>query len=765
MRKNYISIKFFTLFLTVFCTGFLTVNAQTTDTELLKLQLSKETSNSEKLKLLSRILRYETNFDSVLKYADIEFKIAEIEKNKTLKTEALYFKGTAFTRMYEYEKGGVEFRRAIQECDTIKDKLLLGNCYNGFANNLTCVNDYNLASEYYNKALHVFFELNDTARITGVYRNMGRQCVSFHLYETAASYYSYAFKLDSTAKDKYALGIDYFETGKSDYNQFLDLDSNALLKSSFDKLLIALEINQKEDTTKRTLTECCEQLMLAYMSYAQISQGANRTLFLDSAKYYYAKTEELKKRLSNTLNFTVLDITKANFKNIEGNSKEAKEDLLELERQFDLNPVKYNHNRAYLYKSIIDVLKTLGNYKEAVEYSEKFKDVEESTYNREFAVKSTKASAEAEYGELIRQREEAEKEQKMIQEEATKRQKMITFFFAVCIILAGLLAFIIWKGLHKKRKNNELLAKQKAEIWQKNNELKIQNQKIMAQRDEIMAQRDEIESQRSQLSEANSRITASIRYAQRIQTAAVPSEEMMNRIFGECMIFWRPLNIVSGDFYWATQTGDYKLVTAADCTGHGVPGAFMSMLGVSTLNDIAAQKNIENETITAAGILNELRDKIIAALRQSGPQRETQDGMDMALCIINSKTSELQYAGANRPLWFVRNYQLIEYKADRMPVGYHIRKNGLFTNHIIKIEQSDMVYMSSDGLSDQFGGGNGVSKFGTKQLKELLEKISPLNFTEQKKLLEDSIDGWRSANGTREAAPQLDDQILLGLKF
>ena len=191
----------------------------------------------------------------------------------------------------------------------------------------------------------------------------------------------------------------------------------------------------------------------------------------------------------------------------------------------------------------------------------------------------------------------------------------------------------------------------------------------------------------------------------------------------------------------------------------------MSMLGVSTLNDIAAQKNIENETITAAGILNELRDKIIAALRQSGPQRETQDGMDMALCIINSKTSELQYAGVNRPLWFVRNYQLIEYKADRMPVGYHIRKNGLFTNHIIKIEQGDMVYMSSDGLSDQFGGENGVSKFGTKQLKELLEKISPLNFTEQKKLLEDSIDGWRSANGTREAAPQLDDQILLGLKF
>ncbi|MBQ5541172.1 MAG: SpoIIE family protein phosphatase [Bacteroidales bacterium] len=675
--------------------------------------------------------------------------------------EMHFKKAKAHSEKYEYSLANDEFKAAIRTCDTVNNKRLLGDCYNSYANNLTRINDYNLASEYYNKALHVFFELNDTVKITDVYRNMGKQCVSFHLYETADSYYSYAFRLDSAANDKYALSLDFFQTGKSDYNQFLDLDSLELLLSGLNKVKTAHKLALKTDTTNLCIANCMEQLMLIYTNYASLSQGKERQKLLDSAKYFYAEAE----KLSGGKIPVILDICSANFKSIEGNSKEAKERLVELEKLFDQDPVKYNRYRAFLYRSMIWVLKTTGNYKEAVEYSEKFRDVEESTYNREFAVKSTKASAEAEYGELIRQREEAEQEQKMIQEEATKRQRMITCFFAVCIILAGLLAFIIWKGLHKKRKNNELLAKQKAEISQKNNELKQQNQKIMSQRDEIMAQRDEIESQRSQLSEANSRITASIRYAQRIQTAAVPSEEMMNKIFGDCMIFWRPLNIVSGDFYWATQTGEYKLVTAADCTGHGVPGAFMSMLGVSTLNDIAAQKNIESETITAAGILNELRDKIIAALRQSGPQRETQDGMDMALCIINRSKNELQYAGANRPLWYIKNGELIEYKADRMPVGFHIRKTGLFTNHIIQIEDGDTVYMSSDGIADQFGGETGVSKFGTKQLKELLVKISSLPFKSQKEVLEQSIDGWRAASNPENPAPQLDDQILLGLKF
>ncbi|MBQ5404330.1 MAG: SpoIIE family protein phosphatase [Bacteroidales bacterium] len=733
---------------------------------MLKQKVSVMSDSKEKLMYLDEISRAQRNLDSAVKYTNLESALAKKLSDNEYLAYAHFNMANALSANFNYERANAEYKKAVEACDSVKGKACLGDCYNYYANNLTRINDYNLASEYYNKALHLFFELSDTVKITGVYRNMGRQCVSFHLYETASSYYSYAFRLDSIAKDDYALALDFFQAGHSDYNQYLDLDSLDLLKSGFVKMKKALELAYKSDTLNRCTAGCLEQLMLMYTSYAaNIQNQAEKIKMLDSAKYFYSQALKFRKDYDFERDNITLEICSANFLNLEGKCEEAKRRLFELEKKFDANPLRYNRYRAYLYRSMIWVLKLSGHYKEAVDYSEKFKDVEEATYNREFAVKSTKASAEAEYGELIRQREDSEREQKIIQDETTKRQRMITCFFAICILLAALLAFIIWKGLVRKRKNNELLAKQKAEIWEKNNELKVQNQKIMSQRDEIMAQRDEIESQRSQLSEANTRITASIRYAQRIQTAAVPSMEMMTKIFGECMVFWRPLNIVSGDFYWATQAGKYKLITAADCTGHGVPGAFMSMLGISTLNDIAAQKNIESGAITAAGILNELREKIIAALRQSGPQRETQDGMDMAFCIIDAEKNELQYAGANRPLWHIRNSELTEYKADRMPVGFHIRKTGAFENHIISLESGDIVYMGSDGISDQFGGETSQSKFGTKQLKEFLIEISGYPFDKQKTMLEDKIDKWRGIGISENPAPQLDDQILIGLKF
>lgn len=740
--------------------------AQTNNLAEIKKSASNLSDNKEKLELLDKIASKENKLDSVLKYADLELKLAEKLGNPTKKGNAHYYKALAYSNSYNYDKSSEEFKAAIDIFSDSDDRFNLGNCYNSYANNLTKVNDYNQASEYYNKALHIFFEFNDTVNITDVYRNMGRQCVSFHLYETASSYYKEAFKLDSISNNEYSLSLDYYQIGKSDYNQYLDLDSLDLLKSGFVKMKIARDLALKTDSSQRCLMGCNEQLMLMYTNYAAAMNEPEKSKLLDSAKYYYAQADKLRQLLDPNKEHMTLQICYANFLNLEGKNDEASQILFDLEKKFDQNPLKYNRYRSYLYRSMIWILKGAGNYKEAVDYSEKFKDVEEATYNREFAVKSTKTSAESKYLELIKERKEDERSQQIMQEEKTKRQRLITGFFAICIALAILLVYIISKGLVRKRKNNELLAKQKAEIWDKNNELKNQNQKIMSQRDEILAQRDEIESQRSQLSEANTRITASIRYAQRIQTAAVPSAEMMEKLFGECMVFWRPLNIVSGDFYWATQTGNYKLITAADCTGHGVPGAFMSMLGVSTLNDIAAQKNIESGTITAAGILNELREKIIAALRQSGPQRETQDGMDMAFCIIDPETNTLQYSGANRPLWHVRNGQLTEYKADRMPVGYHIRKNGPFTNHVIQLEKGDSVYMGSDGISDQFGGGdNNQFKFGTKQLKELLVKISPLSFPEQKAAIEKAIDDWRASSDGQSSAPQLDDQILIGLKF
>lgn len=762
-KKNYKTIQIIAI---VVLTAVATILPSALSAQIPAHHVANMPNNMEKLLLLDSVARRQKSLDTALVYIKLMKDLAIKLNNPQFVVRASMRQAEAYNKAYDYKKSIEAYSQAINTADSLHDLENLGICYNELANNLTRTNDYNRASEYYNKALHVFFELDDTLKITDVYRNMGRQCVSFHLYETANSYFNNAFRLDSAAGKPNLLALDYYNIGKSDYSQFLDLDSLELLKRGIKHILTALRLTDKSDSNKRIVMGCYEQLMLMYTScFNAATTPELRKEAHDSAHYYYNLTAHLRNELYPNNEHIVLEITNANFLNMDGKYNEAHRILSNLENKFDQSGSKYSRYWSFLYRSMIWVLRASGNYKEAVAYSEKFKAIEETTYNREFAVKSTKASAEAEFGELIRQREEMEREQELRQTEQTKRQRMYTIFFAIAIVFILPVGFIIWNNLKRKRKNNELLIKQKNEIQEKNKELQIQNQKIISQRDEIMSQRDEIESQRSQLSEANSRITASIRYAQRIQTAAVPSPDIMKKIFGDCMIYWSPLNIVSGDFYWATQVGHQKLITAADCTGHGVPGAFMSMLGVSTLNDIAAQKDVEDHNVTAAGILDELRDKIIAALRQSGPQRETQDGMDMVFCIIDNNKGELQYAGANRPLWIIRNGELIEYKGDRMPVGYHFRKNAPFTNTIIKIQKDDVIYMGSDGIINQFGGKEETKfKFGDKRFKEMLCNIANKPFAEQKALIEETLTEWRTkSNNTLEA--QLDDQILVGIRI
>ncbi|MBQ1697798.1 MAG: SpoIIE family protein phosphatase [Bacteroidales bacterium] len=716
-----------------------------------------------KFRALDDFLQKQTNPDTLDKYTIIQVRLAKKLDNLQFIARALMNRGNALARLYEYHNAVETYEQALQYADQAGKRLYVANCYNEMAINLTRTNDYNRASECFNNALHVFVELNDTANITEVYRNMGRQCLSFHLYKTANSYFANAFHLDSASNDKATLGLDYYNFGKTDYYQYLDLDSLELLRSGINNMKTAIDIISKTNN-KRMLQGCYEQLMLMYVSFYTTGIQQYYKIAKDSSHYYYNLTNALRMELSPNSEHIVLEITKANFLTMDGKYAEAISTLRGLEDKFNNGGSQYARYRAFLYRSMIWTFRESGNYKEAVEYSEKFKMEEERTYNREFAVKSIKASAETEYGEIIRKREESERQEELSQQEQIKRQRMVTIFFVICILLAGILVAVIWKSLKRKHRHNVLLARQKAEIMQKNNELQIQNQKIESQRDEILEQRDEIEAQKTQLAEANSRITASIRYAQRIQTASVPSEDMMQKIFGECMVYWKPLNIVSGDFFWATHAGRYKLLTAADCTGHGVPGAFMSMLGVSTLNDIAAQKDIEGADMTAASVLEELRSKIIAALRQSGPERETQDGIDMAFCVIDPDNRQIQYAGANRPLWLVRDGVLTEYKPDKMPVGYHIKKDVPFTNTTIDIQPGDTIYIGSDGIADQFGGGDTKPKFGAQRLRDLLESIAAKPFDEQQSIIQTTMDQWRlRSDGTLEA--QIDDQILVGIRI
>jgi ligand-binding sensor domain-containing protein/serine phosphatase RsbU (regulator of sigma subunit) len=289
-------------------------------------------------------------------------------------------------------------------------------------------------------------------------------------------------------------------------------------------------------------------------------------------------------------------------------------------------------------------------------------------------------------------------------------------------------------------------------------------EKIVKERTrQVVEQKDEIEKQRDVVTAQKKEITDSIHYARRIQQAVLPEEIILKKAFSEYFIILRPKDIVSGDFYWMTEKNNHIVFTAADCTGHGVPGALMSMLGVSFLNKIVNESGI----VKPAEILTSLRENVISALKQEESIQASKDGMDIALCSIDIKKMKLSFSGANNPLFVVRKegteYVIIEKKGDRMPVGFYSKMNN-FKNINLDLLKGDTIYLFSDGFVDQFGGAEG-RKFMMPRFKQMLIENQTLSMASQKETFIRILDEWISyPSDHNKHLGQVDDIILLGLR-
>ncbi len=269
----------------------------------------------------------------------------------------------------------------------------------------------------------------------------------------------------------------------------------------------------------------------------------------------------------------------------------------------------------------------------------------------------------------------------------------------------------------------------------------------------VVAQKKEIGLQKDILEHKNKEITDSINYAKRIQSAIIPVETRFNAFFKESFVLFKPKDIVSGDFYWIIEHNQSIYYVTADCTGHGVPGGFMTMMGISFIEDIVEN----NHNIDAAEILNILREKIITTMRQTSTGQENKDGMDVTLCKVNLSTLEMNYAAANNSFYIVRNNDLIEFKADKQPCGYFPEQRP-FTSKTIKLFKDDYIYTFTDGYADQFGGPRG-KKFLYKQFEQLLLKNHSQTAEFQKKELENALTNWMKAE------EQVDDVLVIGIKI
>jgi sigma-B regulation protein RsbU (phosphoserine phosphatase) len=250
-------------------------------------------------------------------------------------------------------------------------------------------------------------------------------------------------------------------------------------------------------------------------------------------------------------------------------------------------------------------------------------------------------------------------------------------------------------------------------------------------------------------------ITDSIKYASRIQNALLPPQEDIDNLLPSCFILNKPRDIVSGDYYWIANKDEKIIVAVADCTGHGVPGAFMSILGIASLNEIVNK----TDTIIASDILNQLRDQLIRVLRQTGREEDrTRDVMEMALCIIDPVKRILQYSGAFRPLYMIRNNELSEIKGDSMPIGIYEGTDNPFSNKDLKFEKNDIIYMFSDGYGDQIGGP-ARKRFKSAKFRELLLEIHLKPMNEQKHILEKKYMEWK------RDVEQIDDILIMGIRL
>jgi tetratricopeptide (TPR) repeat protein len=580
----------------------------------------------------------------------------------------------------------------------IKDTLGSGGTYVNMGNVYLYQSDFPHALESYQQAEKAFEQLNDLGGIATAVTNLGAIYSYLKLndeairnYEKGAGLFFRLNKKSGAATSLCGVGLVY--SNKEDFQKAIQYYSRALAI-------------QEELKDNKGIEYSCIYIGDALMSLKKF----------DESRKYLMRALELGESLGDQHG---LISTLSHLGNISVEAGEYKEAEEYLNRSFKMAIATDSKEELQsIYKYMSELYKRTSRPVPALEYYQKYIHLRDSTRNEERSTELTRNQMQFEFdkekavSKIEQDKISSEKEAEL------RQQKMIRNSFIAGSVLLLILAFVIFQALRAKNRSNIEISKQKAIIEEKNKD-----------------------------------ITDSINYAKRIQDAILPAMESREKFFPSSFIILRPRDIVSGDFYWFCEKNGEKLIAAADCTGHGVPGAFMSMIGNAFLTEVVNERGI-----TEPGkVLSDLRHLVIGALKQTGAQGEQRDGMDISLLRF-SADNKADWAGANNPLWIIRKGKFIEYKPDKRPIGFFTGKGLPFSNHRIELEKGDSLYIFTDGYADQFGGPAG-KKFKYAQLKELLLSIQDKSMQEQEKILLKKFLDWK---GKLE---QVDDVCIIGIRI
>lgn len=557
------------------------------------------------------------------------------------------------------------------------------------------------------------------------WQNLGNETEMLSSFKKSLEYAKSSGRADEAARIERIMAMVYYKKGDNYHAELYCLDCIQSAKTSGN----------------------LEALQLCYFDYSNVLQSGNDFI---KALEYYEKYLNLRDSINYANRLTENDAEDkiAEYEAIEQKIKEeiANEEIegLELKNLRAESLRKENEINLLLKQQELDgseknrLAASLALEKERYELNKREQDI--ISLQKQQEIDSLNIVQKNALADALQSKNQLLEADKKTQEERAEKARQIRNMAIGLGVLMGLVAIMILAGLISTRKKNQKLAESKRQIEKINTDLEKTNEEVNKQK-EIIEQK-------------NQSITDSIQYAGRIQTAVLPPINFLNEWGLENFILFKPKDIVSGDFYWGVRKKDKIIIAAADCTGHGVPGAFMSMLGHAFLDEIINTREVDN----AASILNIMRDEIINTLRQKGTTGEARDGMDVSLVIIDMKEGRLDYAGANNPLYIIRDGKMLKYLADRMPIGIHFISFSPFTNQNIEIRKGDQLYLFSDGYADQFGGPRG-KKFMYKPFQELLLRSSTNPMDVQKEILETTFEKWK---GERE---QVDDLMVIGIRI
>lgn len=636
------------------------------------------------------------------------------------------------------------------QCVSVAEKngsdLLLGKAYLTAGMACRYRNEMGKAIEYYKKTL-THFEKAGFEKGIGEYHNqIGLSKYYIGSYAEAMEHFLSSMAIAERRKDQgdiamlsHNIAMIYFDRKKyqdaiSYYNRalkyFIQKNKKVSIGVCESNIGAIYDMLEKYDTARIHYNKALE----AHRSVndkrgiaADLLNLANTELFLENYKVcekYIREAVQLNKELDDIQGLSICDFTLANLSMRTNKIDEAITLLHRSEQRAD--SAGYYKLKSDIYEKLAECYTKLNDFELAYNYQLKFNAVKDSLFNEASNQQMADMQTRYETEKIEKSLSEANRQkeiQKVKHDNEMKQGRVVTYSSVAGLILVAFLTLVIFNRYQIKRKANMLLESRNREI----------------------------EKHKNIILEKNKDITDSIRYARRIQEAILPGSEKLKSL-QDHFIFYAPKDIVSGDFYFVHPDNDSVLFASVDCTGHGVPGAFMSIVAHNILQHAVLTQPLHRPDKILNFLDKSLHDLLIAEGKEN-----IRDGMDISLCHLDRENLKLSFAGAYNPLWLVRNNTLSEVAADKIPVGSGESVKTAFSYNEIDVFKGDMLYVFSDGYADQFGGSKG-KKFKTTQLKQVLASVSELNSNEQKQKVEQIFNDWK------KDYEQVDDVLIIGVR-